>query len=130
VPIEPKDFQLLLDAFEQAKEREQKVCPVPRHSLWRNLQIIRNRADLPRWKDALKVMQRNCETDGAQVYPQYVVSTWFVHGIEVSACHYLQAPGTRRLLPQNRLKLPQNQTLMSLLKDEAHVSCLVKEVLC
>jgi hypothetical protein len=92
VLIEPKPYQLLLDAFEQAEEREQKVCPILRHSLWRNFQIIRNRADPPRWKDAFKVMQRNCETDGAQVYPQYVVSTWIGHGIEVSARHYLQAP--------------------------------------
>jgi len=37
-------------------------------------------------------MRRNCETDWAQVYPQYVVSTWIGHGIEVSARHYLQVP--------------------------------------
>jgi hypothetical protein len=28
----------------------------------------------------------------AQIYPQYVVSTWIGHGIEVSARHYLQVP--------------------------------------
>jgi len=37
-------------------------------------------------------MRRNCETDWAQVYPQYVVSAWIGHGIEVSARHYLQVP--------------------------------------
>jgi hypothetical protein len=37
-------------------------------------------------------MRRNCETDWAQVYPQYAVSTWLGHGIEVSARHYLQVP--------------------------------------
>ena len=37
-------------------------------------------------------MRRNCETDWAQVYPQYVVSRWIGHGIEVSARHYLQVP--------------------------------------
>jgi len=37
-------------------------------------------------------MRRNYETDWAQVYPQYAVSTWIGHGIEVSARHYLQVP--------------------------------------
>jgi len=92
VPIEPKLYQLLLDAFEQAKEHEQKVCPISRHSLWRNFQNIRKRAELPRWKDAFKVMRKNCATDWALRYPQYAVSAWLGHGIEVSAKHYLQIP--------------------------------------
>jgi hypothetical protein len=37
-------------------------------------------------------MRRNCETDWAQKYPQYAVSTWLGHGINVSARHYLQIP--------------------------------------
>jgi hypothetical protein len=47
---------------------------------------------LPRWKDAFKVMRKNCETDWAQQYPQYAVSAWLGHGMEVSAKHYLQVP--------------------------------------
>lgn len=92
IPIEPKLYQLFLDAFDQAEEGENKVCPISKHCLWRNFQIIRKRAGLQRWKDAFKVMRRNCETDWAQVYPQYAVSTWIGHGIEVSARHYLQVP--------------------------------------
>jgi integrase len=92
VPIEPKLYQLLLDAFAQADEGEKHVCPISRHGLWRNFQVYRKRAGLPQWKDALKVMRRNCETDWAQVYPQHAVSTWLGHGIEVSARHYLQVP--------------------------------------
>ncbi len=37
-------------------------------------------------------MRRNCETDWAQKYPQYAVSTWIGHNIQVSARHYLQVP--------------------------------------
>ena len=37
-------------------------------------------------------MRKSCETDWAQVYPQYAVSMWIGHGIEVSARHYLQVP--------------------------------------
>jgi len=92
VPIEPKLYQLLLDAFDQAEESEQRVCAISRHCLWRNFQMIRERAGLEKWKDAFKVMRRNCETDWAQRYPQYAVSAWIGHGIEVSAKHYLQIP--------------------------------------
>jgi hypothetical protein len=91
-PAAVKKRTRLLDAFAQAEEGENRVCPIPRHCLWRNFQGIRKRAGLERWKDAFKVMRRNCETDWAQVYPQYAVSAWIGHGIEVSARHYLQVP--------------------------------------
>jgi len=83
---------LLLDAFEQAEEGEEQVCPISRHGLWRNFQVYRKRAGLKKWKDAFKVMRRNCETDWAQKYPQYAVSTWIGHNIQVSTRHYLQVP--------------------------------------
>jgi len=63
VPIEPKLYEMLLAAFEQAEEGEPRVCPISRHCVWRNFQTIRTRARLPRWKEAFKVMRRNCETD-------------------------------------------------------------------
>lgn len=92
VPIVPNLYQLLLEAFDQAQENEERICPVSRHGLWRNFQVYRKRAGLEKWKDAFKVMRRNCETDWAQQYPQYVVSTWIGHNIQVSARHYLQVP--------------------------------------
>ena len=58
----------------------------------RNFQVYRKRAGLKKWKDAFKVLRRNCETDWAQKYPQYAVSTWIGHDIEVSARHYLRIP--------------------------------------
>ncbi len=91
-PLEPKLYQLLLAAFDQAEDGEERVCAISKHCLWRNFQAIRRRAGLEKWKDAFKVMRRNCETDWAQRYPQYVVSAWIGHGIEVSARYYLQVP--------------------------------------
>ena len=91
-PIEPKLYQLLLDAFDRAENGEERICAISRYCLWRNFQAIRRRAGLQQWKDAFKVMRRNCETDWAQRYPQYAVSAWIGHGIEVSAKHYLQVP--------------------------------------
>lgn len=91
-PIEPKLYQLLLAAFDQAEDGQDRVCAISRRCLWRNFQAIRRRAGLPRRKDAFKIMRKNCETDWAQRYPQYAVSAWLGHGIEVSAKHYLQVP--------------------------------------
>lgn len=73
----------------QAKNNEERVCLIYRHCLWRDFQTIRKQAGLLRWKDTRKVMRRNCETDWAQKYPQYAVSNWIGHGIDVSARHYL-----------------------------------------
>jgi len=92
VPIGPKLYQLLLDAFDQAEEGEKRICPISQYALWPNFQVYRKRAGIERWKDAFKVLRRNCETDWAQKYPQYAVSTWIGHDIQVSARHYLQVP--------------------------------------
>jgi integrase len=92
VPIVPKLYQLLLEAFDQAGEGQKQVCSVSHHALWRNFQVYRKRAGLKKWKDAFKVLRRNCETDWAQKYPQYAVSNWIGHNIQVSARHYLQVP--------------------------------------
>ncbi len=92
VPIVPKLYQLLLEAFDQAGEGQKQVCSISQHGLWRNFQVYRKRAGLKKWKDAFKVLRRNCETDWAQKYPQYAVSNWIGHNIQVSARHYLQVP--------------------------------------
>jgi integrase len=94
VPIEPRLFQLLTDAKAEAEAEAVRICDgVSHHCLWRNFVVIRKRAHLPAWKDAFQVMRRNCETDWAQRYPQYAVSEWIGHSIEVSAIHYLAVPG-------------------------------------
>jgi len=92
LPIEPRLYELLLSAFEQAPDGQKQVCDVNTHCLWRNFTVIRKKAGLPDWEDAFQVMRRNCETDWAQRYPQYAVSTWIGHDITVSARHYLQVP--------------------------------------
>ncbi len=92
VPLQPKLYELLLGAFEQAEEGEERICPISRHCLWRNFRAIRKRAGLDTWKDAFQVMRRNCETDWTQEYPQYAVSNWISHDIKVSGRHYLQIP--------------------------------------
>ena len=58
-------------------------------------------------------MRRNCETDWAQVYPQYAVSAWIGHGIEVSARHYLQVPAElyEKVAAINKAETATNQQI-------------------
>jgi integrase len=92
VPIEPKLFQLLAEVRKAAPTEQVRVCNVTSHSLWRNFQVIRKRAELPAWADAFQVMRRNAETDWAQRFPQYAVSEWLGHDITVSDAFYLAVP--------------------------------------
>jgi integrase len=95
VPIEPELYSLLLEAFSESLENQQLVIfrgSLIRSNLWRGFGVICKRAGLERWADWCNVLRKNCETDWAQKYPQYVVSVWLGHGIEVSARHYLQVP--------------------------------------
>jgi integrase len=95
VPIEPGLYSLLLEAFSAASEREKLVIPrnsIRRSNLWRDFGVICKRAKLERWAKWCHVLRKNCETDWAQRFPQYVVSAWSGHSIEVSARYYLQVP--------------------------------------
>lgn len=61
-----------------------------------------------------QVLRKNCETDWAQKYPQYVVSAWIGHDITVSAEYYLQVPeqlyeeAAQENLPQTATKTATN----------------------
>lgn len=95
VSIAPALYSILLEAFSTASEHENLVIPQrssSRSNLWRDFGVLCRRAGLERWPDWCQVLRRNCETDWAQRYPQYVVSYWMGHDIKVSAQYYLQIP--------------------------------------
>ncbi len=81
--------------FAAASERESLVISsgsIGQSNLWRDFGVICRRARLERWPKWCHVLRKNCETDWAQKFPQYVVSAWSGHGMEVSARYYLQVP--------------------------------------
>ncbi len=95
VPIDPELYSLLLAVYGEAREGQQMVTPresIGSSNLWRDFRRICRRAGLTPWDSWCQVLRRNCETDWAQDYPQYAVSTWIGHDITVSARHYLQVP--------------------------------------
>jgi len=95
IPIDPELYNFLLHVFTTIPEGAQRVIQedsITVKNLWRDFGVICKRAGLERWDDWCQVLRRNCETDWAQQFPQYVVSCWMGHDITVSARHYLQVP--------------------------------------
>lgn len=95
VPIEPELYQMLHEAFPTASGRRKLLMPqasISHSDLWRDFRVICRRAGLERWPDWCRILRKNCETDWAQKYPQYVVTYWMGHDISLSAKHYLQVP--------------------------------------
>lgn len=95
VPIKPELYDILREAFTANSGQDKLVIPqrfISRFNLWRDFGVICKRAGLERWSDWCQVLRRNCETNWAQKYPQYVVSYWMGHDIKVSAQYYLQIP--------------------------------------
>lgn len=93
VPIEPRLYEILLASYDAAEEGVEMVCHgIGRHNLRRTFHTLCNRVGLEPWAKWCHTLRKNAETDWAQRFPQYVVSYWLGHGIEVSEKHYLQVP--------------------------------------
>ena len=93
VPIIPKLSRLPLEAYESVEAGSGHVCDrMAANNHRRDFHRICKRAGVEPWSKWCHTLRKNCETDWAQEFPQYVVATWMGHGIEVSARHYLQVP--------------------------------------
>ena len=93
VPIEPKLEKILLEAYGATPDGVEEVAHEVRwNNLRRTFHVIAKRAGLELWEKWCHTLRKNAETDWAQRYPQYVVSYWLGHGIEVSEKYYLQVP--------------------------------------
>lgn len=105
VPVEPRLYELLLEAYDLVPEGVEFVCHgVEKNNLRRTFHAIAKRAGLNPWQKWCHTLRKNAETDWAQKFPQYVVSYWLGHGIEVSGKHYLQVPEDlyRKFMPSAR----------------------------
>ena len=93
VPIEPRLYEILLATYDNAEEGTDRVCQaVGRNNLRRTFHALCRRVGLEPWGKWCHTLRKNAETDLAQLFPQYVVSYWIGHSIEVSEKHYLQVP--------------------------------------
>jgi hypothetical protein len=107
-------YELLLEAYDNAPEGIKLVCHgVRKNNLRRTFHVIAKRAGLESWSKWCHTLRKNAETDWAQRFPQYVVSYWLGHGIEVSGKHYLQVPEElyRKFMPPGRkMQVPKKAT--------------------
>src|SRR5262249_17913031 len=71
VPIVPRLFQTLQDAFDAAPERSERIVTLSRNNLHRGLEAILNRAGLAPWDDLYQALRRSCETQWALEFPQH-----------------------------------------------------------
>ncbi len=90
VPIVPKLFSVLQEAFCAADEGAESIITMSTNNLPRNFKAIIRNAGLVVWSDLFQTLRRSCETDFAKKHPQHAVSAWMGHSMKVSERFYLQ----------------------------------------
>jgi integrase len=109
-PVEPKLYELLLDAFDQAENGVEQVCAISKHCLWR---ISRLFVSEPGWRNG-KTPLRLCEetvrlTGHNDIHNmQYQLGLGTVSKSQRSIICRFQRNCMTRSLPQMKLELPQN----------------------
>jgi integrase len=116
VPICPELHQLLLAAFDQAAEGEERVIPVGGISIKnfsRDFGFLCKRAGVDRYAKPLHTLRKSCITDWAQHFPAHVVKQWAGHSdldttdryyLQVSEAEYERAAARR--MSQSTTQLP------------------------
>ncbi len=90
VPIVPALMAILQDAFDAADEGVQRIVTLGRGGNIRRVMLrIIERAGVEPWRDLWQVMRRSREKEWAMRFPQYAVSQWIGHSIQVSGKHYV-----------------------------------------
>ena len=95
LPCDPSLNTILLEAFEEAEPGEDRLwrrSVRSRGNLYRDAQVIIERAGLKSWAKTFQALRASCDTDMKQVYPEYVVDLCIGHSQKVSREHYLHIP--------------------------------------
>jgi integrase len=90
VPIDPRLYDLLLAAFDEAEPGTRHVLTISRNNLHRTLKAAIRAAGLKPWPDSFQTLRRSRETEWSEGFPSHAVSAWLGHSQEVSRRHYLQ----------------------------------------
>ena len=92
VPITPRLMALLQDRFEECPEGKNHLVSLRiSGALQRKVRRFQFRAGVERWKRLFQTLRQSCEKQWAMQFPQYAVSKWIGHSIEVSGRHYANA---------------------------------------
>jgi len=89
VPITPKLMALLLDRFSESDEDDQHLVKIRGQGcIMRQVRAICARAGVELWARLWQTLRASCEKEWAMTFPQYAVSKWIGHSINVSGRHY------------------------------------------
>ena len=95
VPISPKLYRILQDAFDHAEPGHEYLVTVKdRKTLHGRFAKIIQSAGVEPWPRLFQTLRRSCEIEWASVAPQYAVSKWIGHSIQVSGKHYANSVPT------------------------------------
>lgn len=90
VPIQPRLYDVLLQAFEAAAEGQGAVCVVVTRNLHGQFARIIQAAGFVPWSKPFHTLRKNCESDWLAEYPVMDVCSWLGHSPTVAAKHYHQ----------------------------------------
>ena len=129
VPIDPRLMPLLEEGFQKARTGQKRVLTMSRNNLRRNFHVILQRASIAPWEDCFQTLRRSCETEWAMHFPQYAVSQWIGHSMQVSERFYLQVPDdlfdavsqpNRNLATYEHKTKPENSEISRKSLDKVH----------
>lgn len=90
VPIVPELYQLLTDAFANAKPGQQLVIDgtINAKNVFRDIQVLWKVASVIPWKKPIHTLRKTCLTRWAREYPQHVVKEWAGHASEETTAQF------------------------------------------
>lgn len=92
VPIEPKLMELLIARYNEMEEGETYLTDISgQGNMTRWVEKITAAAGVELWPRLWQTLRSSREKHWAMTYPQYVVSYWMGHSIEMSGKHYANA---------------------------------------
>jgi len=92
VPITAPLMALLQARFESCPEGEERLIAMRgKGALIRPVRRICARAGVEPWQRLWQTLRSSCEKEWAMRFPQFAVSKWIGHSIEVSGRHYANA---------------------------------------
>lgn len=87
-PIQPRLYEILREAYEQAPEKQAAVCPINRGNLQRDAAAIIKKAGLEVYAKPLHTLRKNLENEWLNVEPLPTVCKWLGNSPAVAMKHY------------------------------------------
>jgi len=92
VPVVPRLYELLMEAFEAAPAGQERVLDLDVANLDQAARRRIRWAGFPVWSKPFHALRKNCQTDWSHVFPADAVADWLGNSVAVAFESYLQTP--------------------------------------